>query len=183
MFRTDSEMEVGLFGLGGDITRYEPRCVSSSAPVGTIRRSVARGMPGSGNSSSPLSNQCLIVKGLVARALTSLFFLKINNSTIMPMTPRGTRMPTTIVVVFGEDGFCTTVTPLGRGTVLSIGVEELVGVARAMLELVVEVMKVEGPAEPTKETAPPVEERTEMLFGTVTLGKYEVSYVDAFNIA
>jgi hypothetical protein len=99
---------------------------------------------------------------------------------MMQMIPRGTRMPTMIAVVFEEDGFGTTVTPLGRGMVLSIGVEELVGVARAVFELVMEVMKVEEPveeepepveetAEPVEETAEPVENPIRLIFGMVVL--------------
>ena len=82
-------------------------------------------------------------------------------------------MLTTIAVVFEEDGLGMTVTPLGRGTVLSIGVEELVEVARAVVELVVEVMKVEEPveeeAEPVEETVEPVEDPIGLVFGMVVL--------------
>ena len=130
-------------------------------------------MTGLGDSSAALSNKCFIAKLPAAGVLSLRFFLRINTMAMIQMIPRGTRMLTTIAVVFEEDGLGMTVTPLGRGTVLSIGVEELVEVARAVVELVVEVMKVEEPveeeAEPVEETAEPVEDPIGLVFGMVVL--------------
>jgi hypothetical protein len=60
--------------------------------------------------------------------------------------PKGTKMPTTIAVVFDDEAFLTRVTPLGSGMVVSIGWAELVVEAMEVEELVVEVMNVEEPA-------------------------------------
>lgn len=106
----DSVIELGLNGRGGEATRNGPRSPSG----GVIGRGGGLGIAGCRGSLSDFSSQCLLVKPVDA-SRPCLRFLMIHTMATMQMSPKGTKMPTRIAVVFEEGTFWMTMMPVGVG--------------------------------------------------------------------
>jgi hypothetical protein len=117
-FKIDSVIELGLNGLGGDVTLNEPYSPAVVGIGGVFWLPVFR------KSLSDLLNQCLMANPVDPfRLLAFPCFLMTHTRTTRPITPKGTRTPRRIVVVWEFDDSVTMVIPVAVVEVVSIEVE------------------------------------------------------------